>query len=443
MSDNNTGDKAILVSVKLKQAGANGRGKTTAAGSRREPNDRDGLDELSGLLNTLGVGEAHRIEVEVREYRPRYLVGSGKADEIIAAAAEHEADLIVFDNELSPSQQRNWEQRAERSTLDRQEVILEIFGRHAVTREARLQVELARMQYQLPRLTRAWTHLSRQRGGRRGTRGEGETQLEADRRTVLARIDTIRRKLSEVEQQRESRRKRRVGVPVPTGAIVGYTNAGKSSLLNRLSGSGVLVEDQLFATLDPTTRKVDLDNAAHVLLTDTVGFIRDLPHQLIDAFHSTLEETITADFLIHVLDASSPELMEHHDTTMSVLGELGAADKPILTVLNKIDSPEVDRRELDLVCARIEAGRGTGCLPCSARTGEGMEAILRAVSQMVAERFEHGAYRLPYARYDLAALAHRTGTVTSELHERDGIHLEAAVPPRTRNILAPYLAEER
>ncbi|MFP4373826.1 MAG: GTPase HflX [Spirochaetaceae bacterium] len=424
MSETATEDRAILVSVRQSRAGEN--------------HQEEGLEELAGLLATLGVEPVERLAVSVRDYRPRYLVGSGKADEIIRAADDHDAGMIVFDNELSPSQQRNWERRAERATLDRQEVILEIFGRHAGTREARLQVDLAWMQYQLPRLTRAWTHLSRQRGGRRGTRGEGETQLEADRRTVLARIDSIRRKLSAVEQQREARRKQRTGVPVPTGAIVGYTNAGKSSLLNRLSGAGVLVEDQLFATLDPTTRKVGLPNAAHVLLTDTVGFIRNLPHQLVDAFHSTLEETVTADFLINVLDGSSPHVMEHHQTTMSVLSDLGAGDKPIVTVVNKTDSPGVRPGDVDVLCSRIEATLHTTCVPCSAKTGEGIEELREAVRDLVAGGFERASYRLPYDRYDLAALAHRTGRVVAEEHRADGIHLDASLPPRTRNLLAPY-----
>ncbi len=419
-----TDDRAILVSVRQVRTGEN--------------HQEEGLEELAGLLATLGVEPAARVTVNVRAYRPRYLVGSGKADEIIRAAEEHDAGMIVFDNELSPSQQRNWEQRAERSTLDRQEVILEIFGRHATTREARLQVDLARMQYQLPRLTRAWTHLSRQRGGQKGTRGEGETQLEADRRTVLARIDSIRRKLSEVEQQREARRKQRTGVPVPTGAIVGYTNAGKSSLLNRLSGAGVLVEDQLFATLDPTTRKVELPNSAHVLITDTVGFIRNLPHQLVDAFHSTLEETVTADFLVNVLDGSSPHVMEHHQTTMSVLSELGAGEKPILTVVNKIDAPEVRPGDTDVLCSRIEATLHTTCVACSARTGEGIAELREAMRDLVEGGFDRANYHLPYDRYDLAALAHRTGRVVAEEHRGDGIHLDASVPPRTRNLLAPY-----
>lgn len=426
MSNDNTDEKAVLVSVRR---------------ARDESNHQsEGLEELAGLLATLGVSSVRRLPIQVREFRPRFLVGSGKAEEIMQTARAEDAGIIVFDNELSPSQQRNWERQAERTTIDRQEVILEIFGRHASTREARLQVELARMQYQLPRLTRAWTHLSRQRGGRRGTRGEGEKQLEADRRTVLARIDTIRRKLAEVEQQRGARRKRRLGVPVPTGAIVGYTNAGKSSLLNRLSGAGVLVEDQLFATLDPTTRKLELEGAAHVLLTDTVGFIRNLPHQLIDAFHSTLEETITADFLIHVLDAASPLVMEHAETTMGVLADLGAADKPVITVLNKVDTAG-EEGELDVLQSRVRAAHPGPCIACSARTGTGMEDLAAAVRELVAERFEYGRYHLPYERYDLAALAHRTGRVVSEDHRRDGVLLEASVPEKTRNILAPFRAD--
>ncbi|MDY7027776.1 MAG: GTPase HflX, partial [Spirochaetota bacterium] len=250
------------------------------------------LDELRSLCDTLGIETLDQIVVPVRQLHPRFLVGSGKAEEICRRAEELEADCIIFDDTISPSQQRNLEQISGRCVIDRQEVILEIFSEHARTREAMLQVGLARMEYSLPRLKRAWTHLSRQRGGMRGTRGEGETQLEVDRRIVLKKITGLKAALKKLEAQRSTRRKQRTEIPVPTGAIVGYTNAGKSSLLNAMTGSEVGVENQLFATLDPTTRKMELQGGTRILLTDTVGFIRKLPHSLVNAFHSTLEETL-------------------------------------------------------------------------------------------------------------------------------------------------------
>ena len=295
------------------------------------------LAELHSLVENIGFTPAAALLARIRKASPRYLVGSGKAEEIRAAAGNAEAELIVFDSELSPSQQRNWEQMTGLCVIDRQEVILEIFRDRALTREAQLQVELARMQYSLPRLTRAWTHLSRQRGGARGTRGEGKAQLEIDRRRVMTRIVKAKEELKKVRKQRATQRTRRENSALPTGCIVGYTNAGKSSLLKALSGAGVLIEDKLFATLDPTTRKVHLPDGNEILLTDTVGFISRLPHELIEAFKSTLEEAVRADFLVHVLDASSPSLSVHARTTRKILSEIGAAGKPVIHVFNKID----------------------------------------------------------------------------------------------------------
>ena len=297
------------------------------------------LDELAELVTTLGVPIGDRMLVSHREMHPRFLVGSGKAEEISQRAKDQELDLIVFDNELSPSQQRNWEALTEFPVIDRQEVILDIFARRARTREARLQIELARAEYSLPRLTRAWGHLARQGGGI-GGRGEGESQLEQDKRRLRNQIDRLRRELQQVRAARATQRKDRQRTPVPNAAIVGYTNAGKSSLLRKLTGAEVLIEDKLFATLDTTTRRIDLPNKQPLLLTDTVGFVRRLPHRLVEAFNATLEESVLADFLIHVLDASQPAVLEFYRTTVRVLEELGSHDKQTLIVFNKIDKVE-------------------------------------------------------------------------------------------------------
>ncbi|MFA7231970.1 MAG: GTPase HflX, partial [Victivallaceae bacterium] len=272
---------------------------------------REHLEELEELVTNLNIGIIDRLLVNLKTPQSQYYVGSGKAQEIFDLIEELNADCLIFDGELSPSQQRNWERFTKICVIDRQEVILDIFAERASTRESVLQVELARMQYYVPRLTRAWTHLSRQKGGNKGTRGEGEKQIEADRRLVKDRIKFLQLELQEVRKQRDTQRKNRDRNEIPHAAIVGYTNAGKSSLLNKLSGANVLVEDKLFATLDPTTRKILLPSKQPLLLTDTVGFVRKLPHNLVEAFKSTLEEAVLADFLILVLDISSPYVEEH------------------------------------------------------------------------------------------------------------------------------------
>jgi len=294
------------------------------------------LAELAELVGNLRLEIVRKTLVRLRRVSPSLLIGSGKAAEIAELAKADGADVIVFDAALSPAQQRNWEELTGLAVIDRQEVILEVFADRAHTREAVLQVALARMEYSLPRLTRAWTHLSRQRG-RGSLGGEGETQLEQDRRVVRARIAQLKAELAEVVRQRAVQRSRRQRVPVPTVAIVGYTNAGKSSLLNALTGAHVLAEDKLFATLDPTTRQLELPGNRKVLITDTVGFIRRLPHGLVEAFKATLEEVVVADLLIHVLDATNPQVDKHRTTTLEVLAELGAGDRPTITVFNKID----------------------------------------------------------------------------------------------------------
>ena len=393
------------------------------------------LEELDNLADTLGFYTAESMVVPVRKISPKYLVGSGKAEEIRDLAEAHEVDCIVFDDTISPAQQRNWERLTGRCVIDRQEVILEIFSKRARTKEAILQVALARMEYSLPRLTRAWTHLSRQRGGTRGTRGEGETQLENDRRVVLKKITRLKRSLEKLQSQREVRRKQRTGVPVPTGAIVGYTNAGKSSLLNTLTDASVRVENRLFATLDPTTKRLALPGGTEVLLTDTVGFIRKLPHDLVDAFHSTLEEAVVADFLIHVVDASNPEAVHHMETTMEVLGELGASETPTILVFNKIDlctdGYELERLKMDYPDA----------LFVSVRRGEGLDAFPQAIEQIIFADSRTSRFRMPISRYDLAALLHRGGSVISERYIDSEVEVVARVSDKMRGRLAEYLIE--
>src|SRR5215472_10017448 len=337
------------------------------------------LDELNSLVKTLGIPIAESLLVRVMEPSPRYFVGSGKAEEIFSRSRCVGADVIIFDNELSPAQQRNLESLVGIAVIDRQEVILDIFAQRAQTKEARLQVELARMEYSLPRLTRAWGHLNRQ-GGELGGKGEGETQLETDRRLVRRRIDRLKEDLELVRSRRATQRKKRVRLPLPNCAIVGYTNAGKSALLKKLTGAQVLVEDKLFATLDTTTRRVELPTGQGLLLTDTVGFVRNLPHRLVEAFKATLEEAVLADFLVHVLDASHPHVYDFFETTMQVLAELGADSKRMITVLNKIDRVE-DQATIHTLRLHFP-----DAVFLSVRTGEGIEELLYRMADMLADR---------------------------------------------------------
>ena len=293
--------------------------------------------ELRGLAETLELVIAGHEIINVRERQPKFGMGSGKAEELSQKATDFGADCIVFDWDLGPSQQRNWENLTGISVLDRQELIIQIFASRAATREADLQVQLAELQYRLPRLTHKYIDLSRQRGGRYGTKGSGETFLEKDRRQIENRIHKLEKEIEEVSKQRQIQRRQRERQGLPVCAIVGYTNAGKSSLLNTLTGASVFVEDKLFATLDATTRRFEPAAGIPVLLTDTVGFIRRLPHSLIKAFRSTLEEASHSDLLLHILDVSDSAVNENYQTTVTVLSELGAGEIPVITVLNKID----------------------------------------------------------------------------------------------------------
>ncbi|WP_338289642.1 GTPase HflX [Luteolibacter sp. LG18] len=406
---------------------------------REEDESASLLEELGELVSTLGIGIVESVLVRSRQQHKRHICGTGKAAEIIALAKAHECDVIVFDNQLAPHQQRTWEREADTCVIDREEVILDIFAKRAQTKEARLQVELARMQYALPRMARMWGHLDREGGGAGGgggggaNRGMGEKQIEVDRRMAHVRIDRARRELEEVRKQRATQRKEREKQETPHAAIVGYTNAGKSTLLNRLSGSDVLSKDMLFATLDTTTRKIELPDGQPLLLTDTVGFVRNLPHRLVEAFKATLEEAVLADFLIHVLDATAPEIERFHTTTLEVLKELGAEDKRVVTVLNKIDlvtDPEtlstLDRLFPD-------------SLHVSAATGLGTEQLLQKCSEVLSDRVRRCHYRIPQHRADLVSLLHRDAKVLSTDYEGNDILVTAVVPASIAGRLESFI----
>ncbi|MFT4902201.1 MAG: GTP-binding protein HflX [Lentimonas sp.] len=414
-------EKAMLIGITLPQDNA-----TTT---------RSLLDELRELVTTLGIGIGHERMVTIRKPQAKYLVGSGKAAELIEEAKAQGCDVIVFDNELNPAQQRNWEKATENKILviDRQEVILDIFGNRAQTKEAVLQVELARLEYNLPRLKRAWTHLDRQRGGGSMQRDAGETQLELDQRMVRKQISRVKRELLSVVQHREVQRKKRMTVPIPTCAIVGYTNAGKSSLLNKLTNSDILVEDKLFATLDPTSRRCPLPSGQPLIVTDTVGFVRNLPHRLVDAFKATLEEAVLSNFLIHVLDVNSPEVEVHAETTLKVLNELGAKGKTMITVFNKIDDMWDEGRRSGLELEYPDA------FFISAQSGEGIPELLKEIESIIEKDFEQLRMLIPHERYDLVARLHREGGVRKEEARDDGTYLVGSVPERLLSAVQPYL----
>ncbi len=396
--------------------------------------DEDVLRELANLARTAGMETVSFVVLRRLDPSPRFGMGSGKASEIAAMAKESGAEQIIFDFEITPTQQRNWEKLSDLTCLDRQEVIIRIFADRAMTREAALQVELARLEYSLPRLAHAYEALSRQRGGRYGTKGAGETQLELDRRSVTNRIAQIKREIAAVRKDRASRRKRRERVPVPSCAIVGYTNVGKSSLLNALTGAGVLSEDKLFATLDPTTRRYTLPTGRTLLLTDTVGFIRNLPHSLVDAFHATLEEAAFADAVIILLDASDPEAGIQYETTRQVLAEVEAADRPFLLVLNKMDRLDEFSR------ARLRT-EYPDAVPMSVLLREGFDLFAERLDALLAG--EEGLYCLPADRGDLLAWAHREGSVIEVSYDGEWIHLRVRVSGRLAAALSPFAEGER
>ncbi|MDR3229787.1 MAG: GTPase HflX [Puniceicoccales bacterium] len=395
------------------------------------------LGELRELVANLAVPIAGSVVVRLREDSPRLLVGSGKAVELAAEARAVGANLLVFDDELSAAQQRNWERDTGLRVIDRQEVILDIFAARASTREAVLQVRLAQLEHQLPRLKHLWSHLDRQRGGGSTQRDAGEKQIEMDQRLIRERIAKVRAELDDVIRRRATQRKQRRRVPVPSAAIVGYTNAGKSSLLNALTGAGVYAADKLFATLDPVTRRLTLPGGRTLLLTDTVGFVRRLPHRLVEAFKATLEEAVRTDFLIHVVDLSSPEHETHWRTTREVLTEIGAADKPILTVFNKTDACADDAPKFAARAQHPDAQF------VSAKTGAGLSGLLAILEERATAGRESASLLIPHDRHDFLGELHTAGAVLSERHTAEGVVVEALLPPRLQAAAAAFATQKK
>ncbi|MFZ4115563.1 MAG: GTPase HflX [Chthoniobacterales bacterium] len=409
--------------------------KTILVGLERAGSTRwellESLQELGELARTAGAEVVEIVTQKLDHPSAPYYIGKGKAEELVSLATQHEATSLIFDDELTPAQGRNLELLLSRKVLDRTQLILDIFAARARSREGRLQVELAQLQYLLPRLTRMWGHLSRQTGGI-GTRGPGETQLEVDRRRVQERISRLKEDLRGVRRVRTTQREGRLRRAWPLVSLVGYTNVGKSSLLNLLTRAEVLAEDKLFATLDPTTRHFVLPNHQKILITDTVGFIRKLPHTLIESFKATLEEVELADLLIHVVDLSHPQYLEQIEAVEKILAELGAAQKETLLVFNKMDQlphPALLEKQLS---------RFPGSVAISALRGYGMKEFIAALQNRLAAKYTHGCYALPPSESALLAKIYRAGYVTS-LDYNEGMSIvHATVSPELAQQLKQF-----
>jgi GTP-binding protein HflX len=392
----------------------------TGAGTRSTDEAEASLDELSLLADTAGAEPVERVLQRRDTPDPATYIGKGKAEELRALAEALDIDVVIFDDELSPAQQRNLEKLFARDVVDRVALILDIFAQHASSQEGMVQVELAQLRYRLPRLRGRGLALSQQGAGI-GTRGPGETQLEVDRRRILRRVTKLEHGLERLAATRATQRKARRRRAMPTVALVGYTNAGKSTLLNRVTEAGVLVEDRLFSTLDPTTRRLRLLGGEIVLLSDTVGFVRRLPHQLVEAFRSTLEEVADADLLLHVVDAGSDEGEAQIEAVHGVLREIGAGNVPELVVVNKVDAADPDT-------VRALLGAHPGAVSVSALTGEGIDKLLEAVATRLRSLARIIELSVPYGRGDVIAALHREGEVLVEVHENDATRLRARVP---------------
>lgn len=421
VSDNavQTSERAFLIGAQFK--------------SRSSWEVQDSLSELGQLATTAGAEIVGVATQKIEKPAARTFIGPGKAEEFANRCREDAIDTVIFDDELSPAQSRNLEQVFDRKILDRTQLILDIFGQRARTREGKLQVELAQLQHLLPRLTRFWTHLSRQKGGIGMRGGEGETQLEADRRKVQERIEKLIRELEGVRRQRATQREGRKRHQWPLASIVGYTNAGKSTLLNTLTGAHAVAENRLFATLDPTTRRLRLPTNQNVLLSDTVGFIRKLPHRLVEAFKATLEEVVEADLLLHVVDVSHPKADEQIAAVNAVLAELQASDKPTLMIFNKIDCLGVG--------ASLQRFREQypHAVFISARTRQGIDELTSALGTQLRPVRESLELLIPHAQAATIARLHSVAQIVeSDYEDPEGARFRVLIPPHFQHEFARY-----
>ncbi|SHF57559.1 GTP-binding protein HflX [Desulforamulus putei DSM 12395] len=378
---------------------------------------QESMEELESLADTAGAEVVGKFMQTRQRPDTATFIGKGKVEELAAYCRKAEANIVIIDRELSPAQARNLEEKTSVKVIDRTQLILDIFARRAQTKEGKLQVELAQLKYLLPRLTGQGTQLSRLGGGI-GTRGPGETKLETDRRRIRKRISDLEKELREVQQHRALLRKDRRDEPLPLVSLVGYTNAGKSTLLRTLTGADVLVEDKLFATLDPTTRRVRLPNNDNILLTDTVGFIQNLPHHLVAAFRATLEEVREADLLLHVVDVSHPNCEGQINAVESILESLQCLDKPIIMVFNKIDLIQ-DQHEIPFAAYPK--------VNISALSGLGIKQLLNLIADVLKERYSVIQLSVPYSKLHVVSLLHQKGRVLKEEYGADGIYVEAEI----------------
>jgi GTP-binding protein HflX len=419
MPHESTARAVIIVPVLTRQPRASADDARARPRSTRSAPAR--LEEAIGLAGAIDLDTVHSSIVTVNDPRPATLLGTGKLEEFAAIVKEHEAELVFIDHPLTPVQQRNLEKALNAKVLDRTGIILEIFGRRARTREGTLQVELAHLNYQKGRLVRSWTHLERQRGGAGFLGGPGETQIEADRRALQEKIIKLKRELETVRRTRDLHRSKRKKVPYPIVAIVGYTNAGKSTLFNRMTGAGVLAEDMLFATLDPTLRRVKLPYGTIVILSDTVGFISDLPTHLVAAFRATLEEVVEADLVVHLRDISDPDTAAQADDVARILGDLGvdaSDERRVLEVWNKVDLLDPNDRERLLEAGTREGG--TQPVAISAITGEGVLALSSLIEERIAGVLATVKISLSPKQAGDVDWVYRNGEVTARKDRDDG-----------------------
>lgn len=429
-------ERGFLVGVELKSFRPSSQ---DSDGSMPRFAIEDSLEELAALARTAGIEVVGGTYQRLERINPATYIGKGKLEELQSFRDELNVDLFIFDDELSPAQMRELERALDRKVIDRTALILDVFAQHAHTREGQLQVELAQYEYRLPRLTRLWTHLARQAGGRAGgatggvgLRGPGETQLESDRRLIRRHIARLKTELELVRQHRARYRRKRRRAAIPTVAIVGYTNAGKSTLLNALSQANVLVADMLFATLDPTTRRVKLPGSREALFTDTVGFIQKLPTTLVAAFRATLEEIGEADLILHVIDITHRNAMQQAATVATILEEIGATHAPLVSALNKIDRL-ADPSILSALLAEFP-----NSIPISAATGQGIDLLLTRIEEVLNANLVPLRVRLPYQQSQLLALLHEHGHIRREEYGPQGTTVEGLIPARLSAQFRPF-----